>query len=283
MGRHGIFDIGYEDFGFPGGGLPQDRMDLAGVVGAGAAVAPQDVVTSRKSLAVLLAARPYIPAGTNLSLYKDINPGDNDARLPTLVRRLIIVGCRQDPRVPPVYDDQLQRDVIDFQNLAGLPTAVMYPTVDAKTWYALNQAAYLVGKGEAAPLRQIAGPPQTTVPKGAKQPTDNALNASAASTTVNGGRLPVKTAAGNGDSSSTGSVQKHNEEVNRELSRKTKRDVSSLAGKATTPFRPSGVAFQKEAAKDGKVAVKPLALGGAGILAVIVILILIFKPEWVGL
>jgi hypothetical protein len=283
MGRFGIYDIGYEDFGFPGGGNPQERMDLglSGVVGAAGAMAPQDVVTGdpRGSL----AGASYIPKGTNLALFKPIRYGQNDSRIPTLVRRLQIVGIRKDPRVPMVFDDLLSADVLAFQARSGLPYTPD-GEVDATTWYKLNQTAYLVGRGEMKPLGVISGPQQTFVAKKEKQPTDNALNAEAASTTsgARGTRLLVKTPVGNGDSSDTGSAAKHNEGVNRELSRKTKRDISSLPGLVSTPFRPGGVAHKKTVGKDGKVAMKA-GLGGVGLVGIILILILIFRPEWLGL
>lgn len=179
-----------------------------------------------------------------------------------------------------VYDDEFQADVIDFQVLSSLP--VEDGTVDAATWYKLNQTSYLVGRGEMKPLRAIAGPPQTLVSAKEKQPTDNAINAtaSAAFTLADGSRLLVKTQSG--DNTDTGSAAQHNQTVDREISRKTKRDISSLPGRAMTPFRPSGVAHKKKADPKGRLGLVA-AGGGFGLVAVIAILILIFKPEWVGL
>lgn len=262
MGRMGIFDRGYESFGFPGGGLPNERYDLGAVAG---------------DSSVQASTSSFIPKGANVAAFTPLKYGKDDPRLGTLVGRLQTVGCRQDPRVPPVFDDQLSSDVLAFQQYAGIPYTPD-GEVDATTWYKLNQDAYLVGRGEKKPYGVRPGPAQTMVAKGAKQPTDNTLNAKASASAQVGNKLLVKTPAGKGDSTDTGSVKDHNDQVKKELERKTKRDVSSLAGEAKSPYRPEDKTAPPATSK-GLMA----GIGGLGLVAVILIFILIFKPDALGL
>jgi hypothetical protein len=154
--RRGLFDVGFEDFGPHGGGLPHEVV-FSGLSGLGGIVVGPTTIKR---------ANAYSFAGNPEAIDWDIEGGDiilNDPentfdkeRSSILHNRLRDVGLRREMVPPSVYDLTMAQQIKTFKSRVGLPLTPPASKVDQDTWVYLNYFAGLVRAGKFNPLEPVA-------------------------------------------------------------------------------------------------------------------------------
>jgi hypothetical protein len=235
MARRGLFDVGFEDFGQPGGGKPQEVVfsGLGDLGATGMAFFKNSIRQAANSVSETKWAQ----------MGGDMVPGSTDiARLSKLNDRLQDLGVRPSVMVAPTElhkgQGSLISDMHTFLGLVGIPSSGA--VITRQMWGMLNQASYLRNSKQMPMLVGGAEPYRRKI---TRKPTDNALRNrdNVIKAGEEGNRLPV-IGDGAGGKGKVTSPAKRNRLIKKALGRKKaiKAPPDSLAGKAQTKFRPGG-------------------------------------------